>query len=344
MDLNSGFKVYFLEPFLSFFRSFSLKLIFYNIKNLFYRTANSQSFNESISALKQSIQKSVNEQLKMVIDQCKQDFIIPALKNYNVNSDGQGVISSTEDVSYLIANLVDEARFSYLNESEKKDSEINSRNTSSSDIPDPLSPNLSTSTGPCSPSIASKRKITIDDDLGITDSAMISGLTEKLQNEKTNNLKRSKIENLESSNPKLKLNLDTKFVLGKNVNDIFFQHISNNENMSTNETHKSIYSKYPNVFKYEADAADRQWLTENSIIKRKNIKCFILIFNEIEELLAEIKFGKNENENEQNDKKTDCNNSNSRVESNALLLEKLKSFNLPDAILYKLNRQYLYRK
>ncbi len=280
----------------------------------------------------------------MVIDQCKQDFIIPALKNFNLNSGGQGVITSTEDVSYLIANLVDEARFSYLNETESKDSEINSRNTSSSDLPEPLSPNLSTSTGPSSPSTASKRKIPIDDDFSINDSAMVSGVTERIQSEKPNSLKKSKTENLETSNPKLKLNLETKFVLGKNVNDIFFQHISNNENMSTNETHKSIYSKYPNVFKYEADAADRQWLTENSIIKRKNIKCFILLFSEIEELLAEIKFGKNENDNEQNDKKAESNTSNSRVESNALLLKKLKSFNLPDAILYKLNRQYLYRK
>ena len=61
-------------------------------------------------------------------------------------------------------------------------------------------------------------------------------------------------------------------IFTKNVNEIFFQQLSNNENVTTNETHKSIYSKYPNIFKYEADAADRQWLTENSIIKRKNIK------------------------------------------------------------------------
>ena len=271
------------------------------------------------------------------------------MKNFCLNSSEQDALnSSTDDVSFLIENLVDEARVRYLNEISNKDSEANSRNASSSDIIEQLSPNLSTSTSPSSTTVSSKRKNTLDEDVvkHDLDQTPSIGIVDKVLKEKSKKVKKSKQDNLDISNLKLKFTLETKFVLGKNVNEIFFQQLSNNENVTTNETHKSIYSKYPNIFKYEADAADRQWLTENSIIKRKNIKCFILIFNEIEELFANIKLEKNANGNEQNHDKAEsnCNGISGRLETNAFLLKKLKTFNLPDPILYKLNRQYLYRK
>ena len=279
----------------------------------------------------------------MVLDQCKRDFIIPALKNFSLNSGLE--VSPAQDVTYLIANLVDEARSSYLNEMENQDTNTNSRNTSMSEGAVEFSPNLSASTSPSSPNnISNKRKITNNEDSikrNAIDFDYLSKSAEKSSSKKVNpSSKKSKTSNLETNSFNLKFNSETKFVLGKNVNELFFQQLSN-ENANTNETHKSIYSKYPKLFKYEADTNDRQWLTENSIIKRKNIKCFILIFSEIEELFSNLKFENNDAFIEAN---SNASPTSKLFESNAVLSKNLKTFNLPDTILYKLNRQYFYRK
>jgi hypothetical protein len=119
-----------------------------------------------------------------------------------------------------------------------------------------------------------------------------------------NNLKRKLMEDhssdLINNNKSMKLieiNKDTLFVLGKDLL---------NEN-------KNLYSQM-NVFKYEADNQDRQWLLDNLIIERKHFKVYLLLNEE---------FNKNNN-----------NNSNDIV----------KSFKLPDFILNKLKRQYFLTK
>jgi len=120
-----------------------------------------------------------------------------------------------------------------------------------------------------------------------------------------NNLKRKLMEDhssdLINNNKSMKLieiNKDTLFVLGKDLL---------NEN-------KNLYSQM-NVFKYEADNQDRQWLLDNLIIERKNFKVYLLLNEE---------FNKNNNNNNSNDI--------------------VKSFKLPDFILNKLKRQYFLTK
>jgi hypothetical protein len=126
-----------------------------------------------------------------------------------------------------------------------------------------------------------------------------------------NNLKRKLMEdhssdliNNTNNNKSIKLieiNKDTLFVLGKDLL---------NEN-------KNLYSQM-NVFKYEADNQDRQWLLDNLIIERKNFKVYLLLNEE---------FNKNNNNNHNNT-------------SNDIV----KSFKLPDFILNKLKRQYFLTK
>jgi len=151
-----------------------------------------------------------------------------------------------------------------------------------------------------------------------------------------------------------KLNKETKFVLGKTVNEIFLRHPQlnqvnidlNNNNHSNNpncfpnanadevelnensSNHKSIYTKYPNLFRYEADQSDRQWLNENRIIKRKNLKCYLLLFEEIGQLFS--------NTNSQ-----DLANDEFSFES---ISQQLKTFTLPDSILFKINKSYAFKK
>lgn len=159
-----------------------------------------------------------------------------------------------------------------------------------------------------------------------------------------------------------KFNRNSRFVLGKNVNEMFakyqLQHTNghhvdstplaeNNNNTngaspdeaattnesSNNNNNKTIYAKYPSLFRYEADKDDRQWLNENLIIKKKNHKCFLLSYDEIDELFkATFKFpNRSEIEEENNTTQTP-------------LKVGLKPFGLPDFILNKLNRQYFLKQ
>lgn len=109
---------------------------------------------------------------------------------------------------------------------------------------------------------------------------------------------------------------------------------------------KSIYSKHPELFRYEADQFDRQWLNEHSIIKRKNLKCYLIALDDILDVFkSSLRLATDLDVYERvnhvfisttNDSSTSASRNNGRD----LLLKKLKPFSLPDFILYKLNRQY----
>lgn len=162
-------------------------------------------------------------------------------------------------------------------------------------------------------------------------------------------------QNFEEKNGKkeLILNSETKFVLGKNVNDIFLEiqqqfHEVNSEDsnslVTADSTYpKSIYSRFPNLFRYEADQQDRHWLNENQVLKRRNIKCIILLLDEINEL-----FESNFKLNSRNGlKQKECDRIqelNDSPDEKNLILKKLKSFSLPEFILNKLKKNYNIRK
>lgn len=161
------------------------------------------------------------------------------------------------------------------------------------------------------------------------------------------------------SSKKASIDSKTKFVLGKNANEIYFKlqqqfnetslcedsstNNSNNENSNT----KSIYTKFPNLFRYEADQDDRHWLNENQIIKRKNLKCFLLIFDEIDELFT-TSFRLTSSSNNQSKAETNeddlVKSDEFSLENKESILKQLKTFTLPDSILYKLKRQYCNKK
>ena len=111
---------------------------------------------------------------------------------------------------------------------------------------------------------------------------------------------------------------------------------------------KSIYSKHPELFRYEADQFDRQWLNEHSIIKRKNLKCYLIALDDILDvfksslrLATDLDVYERVNQMFISSSSTnDSSSSASRNNGRDLLVKKLKPFSLPDFILYKLNRQY----
>lgn len=193
----------------------------------------------------------------------------------------------------------------------------------------------------------------------------------------------------QQQNNMIKFNSSTKFVLGKIVNDLFIkynqqqqqqllnensnlnnQDESANENNTQNNTNKTIYSKYPQMFRYEADQNDRQWLFDNDHIKRKNFKCYLLLFEDVDHLFSLLKPDQQQNkdnqkEEDENDSADEDNfdtlpdnNNNNLNDTNQPLVQvreqdnikklkitkKLSPFTLPESILYKINRQYYYRR
>lgn len=252
----------------------------------------------------------------------KQSFIDPAVKNFNQNKNDSPI--SENEMFVFILGLVDDAKKN-LFDFENKNSAFGYNLTA------PI-----------------KRKLRRDS---------IDDLTElELSNETKR--KKSKFRNLnsEEKNDKKELifNSETKFVLGKNANDIFlelqqqFYEVNSEDSYSSVSQAdwaypKSIYSRFPNLFRYEADQQDRHWLNDNQILKRRNIKCIILLLDEINELFKDnfklnssngLKDTENENRQESNDS----------PDEKDLILGKLKSFSLPKFILNKLKKNYSIRK
>ena len=139
-----------------------------------------------------------------------------------------------------------------------------------------------------------------------------------------------------------KIDDSTQFVLGKSANDLYlqFQQMASNmtnddeatdsreneqDDMQDYNSNKNIYSKHPNLFKYEADANDRLWLKENGILKRKNNKCYILLSAEVASLFQAKFFNRH--------------SSSSMKEQFA---KKLKTFGLTGKMVEKVKRKYSF--
>ena len=164
------------------------------------------------------------------------------------------------------------------------------------------------------------------------------------------------------------LSSDTKFVLGKLVNELYKSQQqqdkssgeANNElnddsssvaTESNTGAYKSIYSENSSMFRYEADQFDRQWLSENSIIKRKNVKCILLLWDEASDLLLDSHNANNSSASNSQIESVPppCSASSGAVnvavseKSELLLRDKLRPFTLPQFILSKINQEFALR-
>jgi hypothetical protein len=264
-----------------------------------------------------------------------------------------------------------------------------------------------------------KKRKTSPIDSSQNDSSDENGSIKKLK-ENTTIPSSDIIAECNNNNKNFKFNQTTRFVLGKNVNEIYAilqqglnddssslstttiststsmtntsttttttsssTQLSNNTNNNNNPNpnidnnqQKSIYSKYPHLFRYEADQLDRHWLFDKAIIKRKNLKCYVLVLDDVLEMfmvalkldncgemvkrLSEM-LGRREGDANEGDEEdlvgsesggeeavatssSSLSTTNKSPLSQELLYRKLKPFCLPDSILYKLNRQYFKNK
>jgi hypothetical protein len=63
---------------------------------------------KSMGILKQNIQYLLNEKLKEILDECKKDFVDPAIRNISNHNSEANV--SDQDMAFFFDSLVDEVR------------------------------------------------------------------------------------------------------------------------------------------------------------------------------------------------------------------------------------------
>ena len=136
-------------------------------------------------------------------------------------------------------------------------------------------------------------------------------------------------------------------MLGRNANKLYLLTTSENDFGGSNtNNNKSIYTKYPNLFKYESDQADKQLLFDNAIIQKKMVKLYIFLYNDLLELFSTATFNdENEIERSEDESDTECDRSlesteeikNSRSE---FINKKLRPFELPQSMINKIKKQY----
>lgn len=145
------------------------------------------------------------------------------------------------------------------------------------------------------------------------------------------------------------ITVSTKFVLGKMANKLYLLttstpvSIERDFGLNTNNN-KSIYTKYPHLFKYESDQSDKQWLFENSIIDKKMVRLYIFLYNDLVDLFSSATFNENESYSEDESDEAVSLDGNEKSERVEFINKKLKPFNLPQSMIQKIKKQYLYFK
>lgn len=162
----------------------------------------------------------------------------------------------------------------------------------------------------------------------------------KRKREQNHNEEKSKMDMITRSSSALRFDSTTKFVLGKSVNELFLKQ----QQANTNETQEdeqlqgktSVYAKYPHLLKYDPDHDDRAWLSEKNIIRRKNLKCYLLMWSQVKEMLL--------NDSEMFKNAGGGGGSNYEFTDDDSLAKVLKPFHLPEFIVYKINKQYFLER
>lgn len=219
---------------------------------------------------------------------------------------GNNYVQEDEYKNNCLINILDDTKIQLINNKRKLQNDNDSINSNTNDDDDDDDDDND----------EDNSNATNDSELDVT----ISSLNSNNKRHKTSN-DNSSLE-FKLLNKDRLINEKTLFVFGKNANDL----INNNQTTSLNENqinnnNKSIYAKYPYLFKYEADQLDKQWLSKNNGLNRKVVICNILFYDDILKIIETL-------------------NNNVNLLDENYLKKKLKPFELPENILFKIKNQY----
>lgn len=227
---------------------------------------------KSLNLLRKTLQKSINQEFDEVIQRYLKKFFAPAIDNIKRNH-GQAAVSDY-DVQAVCRNMLDDAKKMYF-----IGNSLQQRSTRS-----PFYEALSDgdSNGSFIPSSKKRNRhingnVPSDNESDGENGSRSKQATHKKKRRNTLG-ENGKGDNVVRSGPRWdpeRLTTETKFVLGSKANKA----------LGFGLTRGRLYTKHPDLFRYIGDFDDRQWLSERNLMPPAGGKAYLLVKQDIEDLL-----------------------------------------------------------
>ncbi|GAB6026504.1 hypothetical protein CHUAL_012929 [Chamberlinius hualienensis] len=241
------------------------------------RTGWVSSAAKSLDLVRQNLQQHINKEISEVIKRYTDKFLVPAIENIKRNNGDNSV--SDEHIHAVCRQMLDDAKRMYT--------------TSHGRGSTPLGENSDSETGshgeirPINYRSSYRRKRKESDSDSET-SQIIAPVRKKgrpplyayggASGRVTPSKQSKSVDMIKKEGPKWdasRITNETMFIMGSKANKA----------LGFGATRGRVYIKHPDVFKYCGDAEDKQWLYENSRMPATGGKAYLLILEDIKDLL-----------------------------------------------------------
>ncbi|XP_069135299.1 uncharacterized protein [Argopecten irradians] len=235
---------------------------------------------KSLDLLRQNLQRFINKEIDVIIQQYVEKFFKPGMENIKENSGSVAV--SEEHLQAVCRQMLEEAKKMYLSDQGRCSV------TPTRDIPDNVSENGSTGSRSRVP-FGRKRK------QSDTDSEKSHAVPRRKKGRPPLVSGRSTPSKLKSSDPvkregpkwdQERITLNSLFIMGARANKA----------LGLGATRGRIYIKHPDLFKFSGDQDDKQWLYENHHMPATGGKAYMLLLEDVKELAEDDEYRDNGNQ------------------------------------------------
>ncbi|XP_067686996.1 uncharacterized protein [Haliotis asinina] len=260
---------------------------------------------KSLDILRQNLQRSLNKELDVVVQNYVEKFFKPAISNIRLNN-GQNSVSD-DHIHAVCRQMLEEAKKMYVSEPRRSVTPVR-------DDTDTVSENGSNS-GRRPLGIGRRRRPSDSNSEAGSDISQPKkkrkGRPPLSQSGRGTPMKSIKPnEPVRREGPKWdpdRIVSDTKFVMGARANKA----------LGLGATRGRLYIKHPEIFKYSGDQDDKAWLYEHHLMPATGGKAYMLMVEDIQELSRTDEYKDSPN----------------------LLMDELYGFTVPDWILSKMKIQ-----
>ncbi|OWF35610.1 uncharacterized protein LOC110442746 isoform X2 [Mizuhopecten yessoensis] len=234
---------------------------------------------KSLDLLRQNLQRFINKEIDVIIQQYVEKFFKPGIDNIKENSGSAAV--GEEHIQAVCRQMLEEAKKMYLTDQGRCSV------TPTRDIPDNVSENGSTGSRSRVP-FGRKRKPSDTDSEKSHAPRRKKGRPPLVSGRSTP----SKLKNndaVKREGPKWdqeRININTLFIMGARANKA----------LGLGATRGRIYIKHPDLFKFSGDQDDKQWLYENHHMPATGGKAYMLLLEDVKELAKDDEYRDNGNQ------------------------------------------------
>ncbi|XP_033748619.1 uncharacterized protein LOC117333434 isoform X2 [Pecten maximus] len=235
---------------------------------------------KSLDLLRQNLQRFINKEIDVIVQQYVEKFFKPGIENIKENSGTVAV--SEEHIQAVCRQMLEEAKKMYLSDQSRCSV------TPTRDIPDNVSETGSTGSRSRVP-FGRKRK------QSDTDSEKSHAIPRRKKGRPPLVSGRSTPSKLKSSDPvkregpkwdQERITLNSLFIMGARANKA----------LGLGATRGRIYIKHPDLFKFSGDQDDKQWLYENHHMPATGGKAYMLLLEDVKELAEDDEYRDNGNQ------------------------------------------------